>query len=75
MAFTAKDGLNEMILDAQTKQQAGDLQGALTGYEKALRIVTPDDFELERAMAIKGPGVVMTSTSRAADQIDSDLRS
>ena len=71
----SKKALHELVSDGDAKQLAGDLNGALADYEAALRRVTPDDHEIEMAMALAHRGKTKTtSVSTQADKFDSALR-
>jgi tetratricopeptide (TPR) repeat protein len=64
------------IEQARSCALAGDLEGALREYEIALRMVTPDDYEIEYAMALAAAQKRFSSTSAdpRADALDSGLR-
>lgn len=62
-----------MLEEARSLHRSGDLEVALTRFETVLREVTPDDAQIELAMALnRGQGV---SENREADYVDSMLRS
>lgn len=65
----------DLLTEARNAEASGDLVTETDRYLKALRIITPDDAQIEIAMAAQALGAIPVVEHRSLDIADSQIRS